>query len=123
LSRLDAAAADASASLARDERGATFAEPWQAQAFALVVSLFAQGHLTWEEWTAALGAELAAAARSGTKDDGSRYHEHWLAALERLVAAKGLVPKSELRESAEAHAHALRDAAHGPPTTRTPLGT
>jgi hypothetical protein len=29
-----------------------FAEPWQAQAFALAVELSAKGHFTWKEWEA-----------------------------------------------------------------------
>src|SRR6267378_4358068 len=40
--------------LPRDEGEPVFAEPWQAQAFALAVRLSAQGHFTWKEWAAAL---------------------------------------------------------------------
>jgi nitrile hydratase accessory protein len=62
-----------------------FAEPWEAQAVALVVKLSEQGHFTWKEWPSALADELKAAADRGEPDDGSRYYRHWLAALERLV--------------------------------------
>ena len=82
--------------LSRDAEGPVFAEPWQAQAFALAVRLSAQGCFTWKEWAAALAGELKAAADRGEPDDGSRYYEHWLAALERLVAAKGLTDFAEL---------------------------
>ena len=68
-----------------------FAEPWEAHAFALAVKLSEAGLFTWSEWSAALAEELAAASRRGEPDDGSRYYHHWLAALERLVAAKKLV--------------------------------
>jgi hypothetical protein len=44
--------------LPRDEGGPVFAEPWQAQAFALAVKLSEQGHFTWKEWAAALAEEL-----------------------------------------------------------------
>src|ERR1043165_2548228 len=47
--------------LPRDEQGPVFAEPWQAQAFALAVRLSAQGYFTWKEWATALATELAAA--------------------------------------------------------------
>jgi nitrile hydratase accessory protein len=67
--------------LPTDEAGPVFAEPWQAQAFALAVRLSEQGYFTWKEWAAALADELQAAARRGEPDDGSRYYEHWLAAL------------------------------------------
>src|SRR5918999_4344549 len=67
----------ASPRLPRDEEGPVFAEPWQAQAFALAVRLSAEGHFTWTEWTTALGEQLRAAVGRGEPDDGSRYFEHW----------------------------------------------
>ena len=76
--------------LPRDEDGPVFAEPWQAQAFALAVRLSAQGHFTWKEWAAALAEELKADAERGEPDDGSRYYHCWLTTLERLVVAKRL---------------------------------
>src|SRR5437016_1501019 len=57
-------------SLPRDEGGPVFAEPWQAQAFAMAVRLSDQGHFTWKEWATALAAELKAAADRGQPDDG-----------------------------------------------------
>ena len=82
--------------LPRDEVGTVFAEPWQAQAFAMAVKLSEQGHFTWKEWAAALAQELKAAADRGEPDDGTRYYHHWLAALERLVTAKKLSDPAEL---------------------------
>ena len=101
--------------LPRDEGGPVFAEPWQAQAFALAVRLSEQGHFTWKEWAAALANELQAAARRGEPDDGSRYYEHWLAALETLVTAKGLTDPNALRTRKEAWAAAYRNTPHGQP--------
>lgn len=99
----------------RDEAGPVFAEPWQAQAFALAVKLSAAGHFTWTEWAATLAAELKAAAERGELDDGSRYYEYWLAALERLVTAKGLTDLAALLERKEAWADAYRHTPHGKP--------
>ncbi len=101
--------------LPRDEGGPVFAEPWQAQAFALAVKLSEQGHYTWKEWAAALSDQLQAAARRGEPDDGSRYYEHWLAALESLVAAKGLADPGALETRKEAWADAYRHTPHGQP--------
>ena len=101
--------------LPRDEGGPVFAEPWQAQAFALAVKLSEQGHFTWKEWAAALADELQAAAKRGEPDDGSRYYEHWLAALERLVTAKGLADPTALLRRKEAWADAYRNTPHGKP--------
>jgi nitrile hydratase accessory protein len=92
-----------------------FAEPWEAQAFALAVKLSEQGHFTWKEWAAALAAELKAASDRGEPDDGSRYYHHWLATLERLVTAKGLSNPPELLARKEAWADAYRHTPHGKP--------
>jgi nitrile hydratase accessory protein len=92
-----------------------FAEPWQAQAFALAVRLSEEGHFTWKEWAAALADELKAAADRGEPDDGSRYYEHWLAALERLVTSKGLSTLAEILKRKEAWADAYRHTPHGKP--------
>jgi nitrile hydratase accessory protein len=101
--------------LPRDDGGPVFAEPWQAQAFALAVTLSEQGHFTWKEWAAALAGELQAAARRGEPDDGSRYYEHWLSALESLVTAKGLTEPTALVARKAAWAAAYRNTPHGRP--------
>lgn len=101
--------------LPRDEAGPLFAEPWQAQAFAMAVRLSAQGYFTWNEWAAALARELADAAERGEADDGSEYYEHWLAALEKLVTSKGLTDIATLFERKEAWADAYRHTPHGQP--------
>lgn len=97
-----------------------FAEPWQAQAFALAVKLSQQGYFTWKEWTEALADELAAASSRGEPDDGSHYYDHWLAALERLVQAKGLLDHAALFERKEAWADAYRHTPHGKPVELRP---
>jgi nitrile hydratase accessory protein len=99
----------------RDEGGPVFAEPWQAQAFALAVKLSQQGYFTWKEWAAALADELRAAVNRGEPDDGSRYYEHWLAALERLVTSRGLTDSEALLTRKEAWADAYRHTPHGKP--------
>src|SRR5258708_33760748 len=82
--------------LPRDELRPVFKAPWEAQAFAMTVSLHARGVFTWREWADALAAELAAASARGEPDDGTRYYEHWLAALEIRLAGKKLIPGQEL---------------------------
>ena len=108
--------------LPRDEGGPVFAEPWQAQAFALAVNLSEQGHFTWKEWAEALADELQTAVRRGEPDDGSRYYEHWLSALERLVTAKGLTDPTALLRQKEAWAEAYRTTPHGTPVALPAAG-
>src|SRR6185437_11992333 len=91
LSTVEDGALQSFESLLRDEGNeATFAEPWQAQAFALVVHLHSKGASTWEDWADALAEEIKRAAARGEPDEGTHYYDHWLAALERLVRERGL---------------------------------
>jgi nitrile hydratase accessory protein len=99
----------------RDEDGPVFAEPWEAQAFALTVALHERGAFTWPEWTAALAGEIARAQAAGDPDTGETYYHHWLAALERLVAAKGLTDDATLARYAHAWEHAAERTPHGTP--------
>ncbi|MGA9882099.1 MAG: nitrile hydratase accessory protein [Candidatus Acidiferrales bacterium] len=99
----------------RDESGPVFAEPWQAQAFALAVKLSEQGHFTWKEWAATLADEIKAAANRGEPDDSSRYYHRWLAALERLVTARHLSDPAAMLARKEAWAEAYRRTPHGKP--------
>jgi nitrile hydratase accessory protein len=104
------------AGLPRDDQGSpVFREPWEAQAFAMAVRLHEAGHFTWTEWAAALADEIRRAQAAGDPDLGDTYYRHWLAALERLVTAKGLVSADELARRKQAWDAAARDTPHGQP--------
>ncbi len=75
--------------LPRDAGGPVFAEPWQAQAFALAVKLSEQGHFTWKEWAAALAAELKAAATPPTASLSSSAPPMLTRTINRLGQARG----------------------------------
>ena len=100
-----------------------FAEPWQAQAFALAVKLHEQGCFSWREWADCLAEEIAAAQKQGDPDLGNTYYLHWLRALERLVAAKGLLSTDELLERKNAWDQAARHTPHGQPIVLPPQET
>lgn len=102
-------------SLPRDEDGPVFAEPWQAQVFAMALKLHEAGCFTWREWADHLAAEIAAAKARGDPDLGDTYYEHWLAALEKLVAAKGLVSLADLARRKREWDVAARATQHGKP--------
>jgi nitrile hydratase accessory protein len=106
---------DAFPALPRDDNGPVFRAPWEAQAFALAVSLHERGHFTWKEFAARLAEEIAAANSRGETDDGRRYYEYWLAALERLTAEKGLVAAGELATRRDEWDRAARETPHGKP--------
>ena len=102
--------------LPKDAEGPVFAEPWQAQAFALTVHLHDSGCFSWSEWTAALATELRRAAERGEPDnDASQYYHHWLAALESVVTAKGLTDPTALDRRKDAWSEAYHSTPHGQP--------
>jgi nitrile hydratase accessory protein len=92
-----------------------FAEPWQARAFAMTLKLSEKGCFTWNEWATALARELKSVAERGEVDDGSRYYDHWLKALETLVVAKGLTDTVALIERKEAWSASYHRTPHGKP--------
>lgn len=99
----------------RDDDGPVFRAPWEAQAFGMAVALHERGHFAWKEFVRYLTDEIAAAKARGEVDDGSRYYEYWLGALERLVAAKGLVLTPELLTRKAEWDEAARATPHGKP--------
>ena len=106
--------------LVRGDEEPVFREPWEAHAFAMTVSLHRHGLFTWAEWAAALGAQIAAAQAAGDPDRGDTYYRHWLAALERLVAAKGASSDDELGRYRDAWDHAAGRTPHGQPIELRP---
>jgi nitrile hydratase accessory protein len=95
--------------------GPVFRKPWEAQAFALALSLHERGLFSWNEWTATLGDEIGKAQAAGDPDTGETYYHHWLAALERIVAATGLTDEQTLARTRDAWAHACARTLHGAP--------
>jgi nitrile hydratase accessory protein len=99
----------------RDREGPVFREPWEAQAFAMAVTLQARGLFTWSEWAAALGEEIKRAQAAGDPDTGETYYKHWLATLERMVSQKGVTDPATLTRYRDAWDHAADRTPHGMP--------
>lgn len=102
-------------SLPRDNDGPVFREPWEAHAFAMAVKLHERGLFTWTEWAAALAEEISLAQERGDPDTGETYYLHWLATLEKLVAAKGVTSAETLHRYRDAWDHAADRTPHGKP--------
>jgi nitrile hydratase accessory protein len=103
----------------RDADGPVFREPWEARAFAMALSLHEAGVFTWKEWAEALGAEIKRAQAAGDPDTGETYYQHWLATLERLVAAKGVATAELLHRYRDAWDRASDRTPHGKPIELT----
>lgn len=97
--------------LPRDDDGPVFAEPWQAQAFAMAVRLHEQDHFSWTEWASVLSEHISAAGVNDTAD----YYEHWLATLETIVQRGGLSTSDELKQRRDAWQRAAEATPHGQP--------
>ena len=95
--------------------GPVFYATWEAQAFAMAVALQGQGLFTWAEWAEMLGAEIKRAQAQGDPDRGDTYYHHWLAALERIIAAKGIATTATLGRYRDAWDHAASRTPHGTP--------
>ena len=99
----------------RDHDGPVFREPWEAQAFAMTLALFERGLFTWPEWAATLAEEIKKAQAGGDPDTGETYYQHWLNALERMVAHKGVTDPATLRRYHDAWDRACDRTPHGQP--------
>jgi nitrile hydratase accessory protein len=107
------ALSSASAGQSWDDTDPVFAEPWEAQAFAIALTLHQKGVFTWSEWAQALAAQIATAQAAGDADRGDTYYHHWLVALESLVASKGVSSMAELTRYQQAWDHAADRTPHG----------
>ena len=93
--------------------GPVFQEPWQATAFALAVHLSERGAVPWAEWSAALGREIQSAPGDPARADA--YYRHWLRALERICAEKGMIDPREILRRQEEWRRAYLATPHGQP--------
>jgi nitrile hydratase accessory protein len=107
-------------SIPRDAEGPVFREPWEAQAFAMTLALHQRKLFTWPEWAATLGAEIKRAQAAGDPDTGETYYHHWLNALERIVAEKGVTDAAALARYHQAWDHAADRTPHGEPIELRP---
>lgn len=103
-----------------DADGPVFREPWEAQAFAMALALHERKVFTWPEWAATLAAEIKRAQAAGDPDTGETYYRHWLNALERLVAEKGVASARTLTRYQQAWDHAADRTPHGMPIELRP---
>jgi nitrile hydratase accessory protein len=87
----DIHALDGEAAVPRKNGELVFDAPWQSRAFGMVVGLHQRGVFSWNEFKDRL---IAAIAENPPTDDASPaavYYRQWLAALESLLLAKGLL--------------------------------
>jgi len=92
---------DGDAALPRKNGELVFAAPWEGRAFGLAVVLSDKGAYEWNDFRTRLVEQIGSA-------DGP-YYESWLAALERLLLARGVVTAEEIETRAHEYATLERD--------------
>ncbi len=97
---------DEQIAMPRDNGELVFQAPWEARAFGMAVVLNEGGAYPWSDFSQGLATEIAAAERDGVD---SSYYERWLAALEKLALAKGLVTPEELEARTAEYASGAHD--------------
>ncbi|MFK7992845.1 MAG: nitrile hydratase accessory protein [Granulosicoccus sp.] len=102
-------------SIPRRDNEPIFKEPWEAEVFALSLTLNEQGLFTWKEWAETLSRTILAAQANGDPDLGDTYYLHWLSALEQLVIGKKLADNKQLEDLYKAWDKAARTTRHGQP--------
>jgi nitrile hydratase accessory protein len=94
----------------KNDTAPVFAAPWEATAFAMVLSLHRGGHFDWREWVELLSHEIGAGEPDQT---GKHYYERWTHALEKLVAELGLLTAEEIDARSKAWRAAYLATPHG----------
>jgi nitrile hydratase accessory protein len=83
-----------------------FAAPWEARAFGMAVALNESGLYEWRDFSQGLAAQTAAAEQHGLPPS---YYERWLATLEKLAIARGLLTPEEIEARTAAYASGAHD--------------
>ena len=82
---------------AADPEQRSFEHPWEIRAFAIAVSAHRQLGFDWTDFQQALVASIEGWEEStGTSDRGWSYYQHWVAALESVLAGLGLLGIDDL---------------------------
>ena len=78
-----------------------------------MVLLHREGHFPWDAWVSTLAAEIAARPQRDAETAEAAYHRQFLAALETIVAARGIAAPAAVATRAEAWRRAYLNTPHG----------
>lgn len=103
-----------------------FTKPWEIRAFAMAVAAYHSGHYEWSEFQLSLIKSIRQWERRGSDPATApwSYYEHWVTALETVLAGSGLLSESMLDERTKAvlatPPNANHQAAHPEPVAIDP---
>jgi nitrile hydratase accessory protein len=90
----------------------SFEHPWELRAFAMAVAAYHNGNYEWSEFQLSL---IEAIQGWEEDEDGTNpwsYYEHWLTALENVLAGQGLLSGAALDEQTRQVLSTPRNANH-----------
>ncbi len=90
------------------ENEPVFNEPWEAQAFGIVIALHDNEVFSWDEWVSALVKVL-------NEHPNEDYYKNWLSALENIVDSKKLISFDTLSHRKALWHEAAAQTPHGEP--------
>jgi len=96
-----------------DNDGPVFKEPWQAEIFAMTLTLYERGVFSWSEWADQLSRSIKSAQDDGDPDLGDTYYLHWLDALEKIIISKGIGAAEQLNTLYAEWENAANTTPHG----------
>ncbi len=88
-----------------------FNEPWEVRAFAMAVAAYNNGQYEWSEFQLSLVNSI----KTWENGDGAEpwsYYEHWLEALETVLAGNGALSDAALDEKTKAVLATPKNANH-----------
>ncbi|HVL86233.1 MAG TPA: nitrile hydratase accessory protein [Pseudonocardia sp.] len=88
-----------------------FEHPWELRAFALAVAAYQNGQYEWSEFQLSLIDSIRRWER-GEGGEPWSYYEHWLTALETVLAGNGALSEAALDERTKAVLATPRAANH-----------
>ena len=74
-----------------------FTQPWELRAFAMAVAAYEDGQYEWSEFQESLVGSIGSWERDSHGEPWS-YYQHWLTALEAVLAQKGTLPDAAALE-------------------------
>ena len=79
-----------------------FEAPWHGRVFGMAVALHEAGVFAWSEFQAQLIDVVGTWDREAQDGDPYEYYQHFQTALQRLMAAKGVISPADLEHRTEA---------------------
>ena len=97
------------------EGDGVFDEPWQAQAFSVLVALQTTGRFEWKQWVEVFSSTIKQAPALPGESPHQTYYRQWVSALEEMVIRLSLMQVGEIAGRTEEWRRAYLNTPHGQP--------